>query len=77
MGACYIGHTCKSSDSKILPLYKCCLCQVQLSSTTVGCSDLNGKGGKFKCLPGKLCSGHIYPIPHENQQLLLAPEVTF
>ena len=73
--ACYLGHTCKIPNSKIPPIYKFFLCWVQLYLSVVVCSDLHETGEKVKRLPGELCRSHIYPIPHENQQLFMTPLV--
>ena len=73
MDVFYPGHTYNITNMDIRPIYKFCLCHLQLHSSVVGCSDLHGKGGKVKCPPGKLCHGHIYPITYENQQLLMSP----
>ena len=75
VGACYLRHTCKNPNSELCPRYKYHLYGVLLHSAAVGCSAPDGEDGKVKCLPGKVCCGRNYPIPHENQQLSLAAAV--
>ena len=43
-----------------------------MHSAAVGRSASDGEDGEVKCLPGKVCRGRNYPIPHENQQSSLA-----
>ena len=75
-GVCYLGNTGKIPNSELCTRYKYKLWGVLLHSDAVGCSSPDGEDGEVDCLPGKVGCGRNYPIPHENQQLLLTTEVT-